>query len=320
VVDRANLKSILDEHKLTEEGLVNPENAKKLGQFSGVDAIIIGNLSVTDTDVVLLVKAISTDTAEVVAAGRVNFPKTSEFQQLLSKGILPGDDTGGASVSGSAASGSAETSAIATKEIGRLRIALKNVAPLREKSRNSRTGDELIRGFVCSFEFTNLDLRETLKVAYNGERRSGNCYLGRSKLTDSAGKEWTLFDATGLPMVATATTSGGDPTAIARLIQTGEHTDEWFAYHQHGTWGGDFVSIEPGKTDRVTMKFCNVDNEGRPTDYRAKSVDFFQLESELIVCASDPGNKEVKYSLEALVLDKVIMPKTEETQESKSAR
>ena len=33
VLDRANLKTILAEHKLTAEGLINPENAKKLGQF-----------------------------------------------------------------------------------------------------------------------------------------------------------------------------------------------------------------------------------------------------------------------------------------------
>ncbi len=31
IVDRANLKRILDEHKLTVSGLVDPENAKKLG-------------------------------------------------------------------------------------------------------------------------------------------------------------------------------------------------------------------------------------------------------------------------------------------------
>src|SRR5215468_7972996 len=43
VLDRANLKSILAEHKLTASGLVDPENAKKLGMFAGVDALILGN-------------------------------------------------------------------------------------------------------------------------------------------------------------------------------------------------------------------------------------------------------------------------------------
>src|SRR4051794_7750467 len=44
VLDRANLKSILAEHKLTATGLVEPENAKKLGMFSGVDALVLGTI------------------------------------------------------------------------------------------------------------------------------------------------------------------------------------------------------------------------------------------------------------------------------------
>ena len=44
VLDRADLKKILAEHKLTALGLVDPDNAKKLGQFAGVDALIMGNM------------------------------------------------------------------------------------------------------------------------------------------------------------------------------------------------------------------------------------------------------------------------------------
>jgi len=44
VLDRANLKSIFAEHKLTATGLVDPENAKKLGMFAGVDTIILGTI------------------------------------------------------------------------------------------------------------------------------------------------------------------------------------------------------------------------------------------------------------------------------------
>src|SRR5664279_4954421 len=76
VVDRANIKSILAEHKLSEEGLVKPENAKKLGQFAGVDAILIGTVTSLDDSIILTVKAVSTDTAEVVAAGTIKFQNT----------------------------------------------------------------------------------------------------------------------------------------------------------------------------------------------------------------------------------------------------
>ena len=63
VLDRANLKSILAEHKLTAEGLVDPDNAKKLGQFAGVDALVIGNIIPMSSNVQLTVKIITTAAA-----------------------------------------------------------------------------------------------------------------------------------------------------------------------------------------------------------------------------------------------------------------
>ncbi len=317
VVDRANLKSILDEHKLTEEGLVNPENAKKLGQFSGVDAIIIGNLTVTDTDIILLVKAISTETAEVVAASRAKFPKTTELQQLFTSGIVPVGEVVGASGTGGSAAASVETSAIATKEIGRLRITLKNVSLLKGKSGDNRQPDDLIRGVVCSFEFTNLDLQKTLKIAHNAEAVfSPNRYVRRSKLSDSAGHEWKLSETTGLPLVACG--SGGDPTSIVQLILSDKHTtpDHLFGRGPEYpiVWGGDFVSIEPGKTSRVSMTFYDLNEDCQRTDYGAKSIDFFQLESELVIGVTEPGNKIATYRLEALVFDKIIAPNSSAAQ------
>lgn len=83
VLDRANLKNILAEHKLTAEGLVNPENAKKLGQFAGVDAIVLGTITPLKDDVIVTVKIIATDTAEIVGAARGKMGRTGEIQQLM---------------------------------------------------------------------------------------------------------------------------------------------------------------------------------------------------------------------------------------------
>jgi len=83
VLDRANLKSILAEHKLTSEGLVNPDNAKKLGQFAGVDALIIGSIIPKNTNVDLTVKIITTDTAEIVGAAKTQFKSDDTVQQFL---------------------------------------------------------------------------------------------------------------------------------------------------------------------------------------------------------------------------------------------
>jgi TolB-like protein len=83
VMDRANLKTILAEHKLTVDGLVEPENAKKLGQFSGVDAIVLGNITVLKDEIAITSKIIATDTAEIVGAARAKISKSKDIASLL---------------------------------------------------------------------------------------------------------------------------------------------------------------------------------------------------------------------------------------------
>jgi len=92
VVDRANFKSILAEHKLTQAGLVAPENAKRLGKFAGIDAILTGTITTLNGNVVLTVKAISTETAQIVAAAKAVFKNTSELQQLSTRSAASAPD------------------------------------------------------------------------------------------------------------------------------------------------------------------------------------------------------------------------------------
>lgn len=91
VLDRANLKSVLAEHKLTATGLVNPENAKQLGKFAGVDALVIGNIIPVGTNINLTVKIITTETAEVVGAAKAKFKTDDTVQQFMSKAAQPSD-------------------------------------------------------------------------------------------------------------------------------------------------------------------------------------------------------------------------------------
>lgn len=83
VLDRANLKRILDEHKLTTTGLVNPENAKKLGMFAGVDAMIFGTIVPGGGNVSVVVKVITTESAEVVGGAKTKFKIDETVQKLL---------------------------------------------------------------------------------------------------------------------------------------------------------------------------------------------------------------------------------------------
>lgn len=89
VMDRANLKFVLDEHKLTASGLVDPKNAQDLGRFAGVDGIILGTLTPLGDSLSVTVKVISTETTQVLAAKRANLPKTREFEAMLKPEASP---------------------------------------------------------------------------------------------------------------------------------------------------------------------------------------------------------------------------------------
>jgi TolB-like protein len=85
VLDRANLKKILAEHKLTATGLVDPENSKKLGQFAGVDALILGTIVSKGQNIALTAKIITTDTAEIIGAAKTEFRSDETVQKLFSQ-------------------------------------------------------------------------------------------------------------------------------------------------------------------------------------------------------------------------------------------
>ena len=83
VLDRANLKRIMEEHQLTTSGLVDPENAKKLGMFAGVDAMIFGKIVPAVNKVNLTTTIVTTDKAEIIGGGKVVFTNDSTVQQLI---------------------------------------------------------------------------------------------------------------------------------------------------------------------------------------------------------------------------------------------
>jgi len=85
MIDRANLQRILEEHKLSMSGLLDPENAKKLGQISGVDALILGNLTPFQNDVQLTAKIIATDSAEIIGATKSRLKKSKDIADLMDR-------------------------------------------------------------------------------------------------------------------------------------------------------------------------------------------------------------------------------------------
>jgi curli biogenesis system outer membrane secretion channel CsgG len=269
VVDRANIKSILAEHKLSEEGLVNPENAKKLGQFAGVDAILIGTVTPLDDSIVLTVKAVSTDTAEVVAAGKVEFRKTSEIQQLLVHGVT--DDRFATSTRAT----SSDTAAIATEDLGDLRVVLKSMQPV-----NTRNG----LGLRARLGFINRNIKEPLQFAANAEA-TGDFWeprLVKFRITDSSGNTFVVNEAGGLSAVHVYINH--DPAAIANYIMYGSHIDKnniMGTFRVAKPWLGDFIVIPAGEDTGATIVFTPIQSSNSGGVLRGAGE--VQFEGEIVV-------------------------------------
>ena len=68
LVDREDIKKLLDEHELNLSGLVNPQQATKVGQLTGAKLLITGSVLQVDNSLYMVAKIIGTETSRVVGA------------------------------------------------------------------------------------------------------------------------------------------------------------------------------------------------------------------------------------------------------------
>jgi TolB-like protein len=68
LVDREEIRKLLDEQELSLSGLANPAEANKVGQLTGAKLLISGSVVQSDTTIYLVAKVISTETGRVLGA------------------------------------------------------------------------------------------------------------------------------------------------------------------------------------------------------------------------------------------------------------
>src|SRR5580765_5002748 len=177
VLDRANLRKILAEHKLTATGLVDPENAKKLGQFAGVDAIILGTIIPKNQKITLTAKIITTDTAEIVGAAKSEFKSDESVQQLLGQ-VATSEDGGNGNAS------PASKPAARPKPFGDLQAKVQSVKLL--------PGDAIYGFAKLTFVITNTSATTTYGVAVNPD------IYNNLNLSNSRGDEFKATEISGI--------------------------------------------------------------------------------------------------------------------------
>lgn len=87
VVDRTHLRVLLQEHKLSTTGLIDPATARKLGQIAGVDALVAGTLTPFGDTVRLTLKMLDASTARIIGATTAEIPKTKAIEELVAQGV-----------------------------------------------------------------------------------------------------------------------------------------------------------------------------------------------------------------------------------------
>lgn len=215
VLDRANLASILREHKLTSTGLVDPENAKKIGQFAGVDTLILGTIVPMDERIQLTAKLITTDTAEIVGAAKAFVKTNNSIQQLIS--VPAGKITGS---SGNTIKDETKVS----KTVGNLRVDVKSLSVLNDKQ------------FKFVFELVNLSPDKTIWAALRTDNGTGL----QGELTDKNSREFVAngFSISGIEL--TTYRDGG--IFRASEIRPKEHISVAIKF---SSWMGDVAA--PGQ-------------------------------------------------------------------------
>lgn len=93
VIDRTNLKTILQEHKLASTGIIDPQTARKVGEITGVQALVAGTVTPFGDTLRLSVKVLDSETAEIISGVSADMPRNKAIDELLAKGIATGEQT-----------------------------------------------------------------------------------------------------------------------------------------------------------------------------------------------------------------------------------
>lgn len=90
VVERNQLRAVMQEIKRGEQGIVDPAMAKQLGKILGVDVLVIGTMTDIGESVHIVVKAIDAGNAQIVAATSFDLARTPAIVEISKNSLSTG--------------------------------------------------------------------------------------------------------------------------------------------------------------------------------------------------------------------------------------
>lgn len=85
VLERINMEWLIDELKLSVEGLIDDALIKEIGRFMGADALVVGEINYGYPELKINMRLVKTERTEIIAAINWPFPITEEIGSLRSK-------------------------------------------------------------------------------------------------------------------------------------------------------------------------------------------------------------------------------------------
>jgi hypothetical protein len=225
VLDRANLKRIMDEHKLTASGLVDPDNAKKLGMFAGVDAMVFGKIVPATNKVNVTTTIVTTDTALIIGGGKASFLDDSTIQQLKAAPVTitkPVSSPDNASNGTAKAADLSDDKPMVVKTFGNLVVELQSL--------------RIINGgqYFLTMTLTNRSAKDSLWVALSTSRYGSST----ESLISPNGYQFGQTQARGISFAQTSMQYG---------------TPQYVAFNPA-------TEIKPGDSTTVTFAFSSGEN------------------------------------------------------------
>jgi len=86
--ERVKLEKLVAEHELSQTGLVDPSKAKEIGRLVGIDVLIVGSLSETNSRQRIDVRVIDIQTGQVVLADRIDRTINPQNTAFLARKLI----------------------------------------------------------------------------------------------------------------------------------------------------------------------------------------------------------------------------------------
>jgi TolB-like protein len=84
VMDRDAIEQVIDEHRLNDEGFIDPRTAKELGMYIQADAVVTGTVDIANShSLKVRIKLIDIQTGKTLAAIPRNIPKDETMKYVL---------------------------------------------------------------------------------------------------------------------------------------------------------------------------------------------------------------------------------------------